>query len=126
MDKHEIVNRWRLILGDFAENSLPLDPENAELDGTLYFLYNREYTDEQGIRNDFPNRGGRGGSMLTVPGWLKKVKKLFPRKTVEIMQKQALDKYNLTQLLTDESVLSQLEPNIGLLKNILTFRNMMP
>lgn len=32
------------------------------------------------------------------------------------MQKQALDKYNLTQLLTDESVLSQLEPNIGLLK----------
>ncbi len=42
------------------------------------------------------------------------------------MQKQALDKYNLTQLLTDESVLSQLEPNIGLLKNILTFRNMMP
>ena len=45
MDKHEIVNRWRLILGDFAENSLPLDPENAELDGTLYFLYNREYTD---------------------------------------------------------------------------------
>ena len=31
MDKHEIVNRWRLILGDFAENSLPLDPENAEL-----------------------------------------------------------------------------------------------
>lgn len=56
MDKHEIVNRWRLIFGDFAENSLPLDPENAELDGTLYFLYNREYTDEQGIRNDFPNR----------------------------------------------------------------------
>ena len=52
MDKHEIVNRWRLILGDFAENSLPLDPENAELDGTLYFLYNREYTDEQGIRNE--------------------------------------------------------------------------
>ena len=49
MDKHEIVNRWRLILGDFAENSLPLDPENAELDGTLYSYttanipMNREY-----------------------------------------------------------------------------------
>mgnify|MGYP000438822060 CR=1 FL=1 len=125
-NKQEIVNRWRLILGDFAESSLPLDPENAELDGALYFLYNREYTDEQGIRNDFPNRGGRGGSVLTVPGWLRRVKKLFPKKTVEIMQKQALDKYNLTQLLTDESVLSQLEPNLGLLKNILTFRNMMP
>ncbi len=75
MDKHEIVNRWRLILGDFAENSLPLDPENAELDGTLYFLYNREYTDEQGIRNDFPNRGGRGGSMLA-----EKSKEAVPQK----------------------------------------------
>ena len=53
MDKHEIVNRWRLILGDFAENSLPLDPENAELDGTLYFLYNREYTDEQGNQGKY-------------------------------------------------------------------------
>ncbi len=126
MEDQQIINRWRLILGDFAEGSLPLNPEDAEVDGALYFLYNREYGGEQGMRQDNPSRGGRGGSMLTVPGWLSRVKKLFPQKTVEIMQKQALDRYNLTQLLTDESVLRQLEPNMNLLKNILTFRNMMP
>jgi hypothetical protein len=126
MDKQQRVNRWRLILGDFAEQSLPLHPSNADLDNVLYFLYNREYGSEQGMREENASKGGRGGSMLTVPGWLKQVKTLFPQKTVEIMQKQALDKYNLTQLLTDESVLKQLEPNLNLLRNILSFRNLMP
>lgn len=125
-DNPQIINRWRLILGDFAEDNLPLDPNDRELDSTLYFLYNREYGSEQGMRDQNPSRGGREGSMLTVPGWLRRVKRLFPQKTVEIMQKQALDKYNLTQLLTDESVLRQLEPNMSLLKNILSFRDMMP
>jgi hypothetical protein len=74
MDNPEIVNRWRLILGDFAENSLPLDPESGELDNTLYFLYNREYTDEQGIRNDFPNRAGRGDR----PGMAEESKETVP------------------------------------------------
>ncbi len=124
-DNQQIVNRWRLILGDFAEDNLPLNPDDRELDGTLQFLYNREYGREQGMRDQSPT-GGRDGSMLTVPGWLRRVKRLFPQKTVEIMQKQALDKYNLTQLLTDESVLRQLEPNMSLLKNILSFRDMMP
>ncbi|NDV57120.1 VWA domain-containing protein [Bacteroides sp. 519] len=125
-DNQQIVNRWRLILGDFAEDNLPLNPEDRELDGALYFLYNREYGSEHGMRDQNPNKGGREGSMLTVPGWLRRVKRLFPKKTVEVMQKQALDKYNLTQLLTDESVLRQLEPNMSLLKNILSFRDMMP
>lgn len=125
-DNHKTVNRWRLILGDFAESQLPLDPQHADMDKALYFLYNREYGSEQGMRDKDKSHAGRGGSMLTVPAWLKQVKKLFPQKTVEIMQKQALDKYNLTQLLTDESVLRQMEPNMNLLKNILSFRNMMP
>ncbi len=126
MEKEQIVNRWRLVLGEFAEENIPIDPSDCGLDETLSFLYNREYGEDQGMREEKPQFGGRGYSMLTVPGWLKRVKTLFPQKTVEIMQKQALDKYNLTQLLTDETVLRQLEPNMDLLKNILSFRNMMP
>lgn len=125
MDEQQIINRWRLILGEFAGENLPLNPEDAEMDAALGFLYNREYGKDQGMRIE-GQRGGRGASTLSVPAWLKQVKRLFPQKTVEIMQKQALDKYNLTQLLTDESVLRQLEPNIGLLKNILAFHHMMP
>lgn len=125
MDNQQIINRWRLVLGEFAEDMIPLNPEDAGMDAALGFLYNREYGKDQGMREE-DRRGGKGPSALSVPTWLKQVKRLFPQKTVEIMQKQALDKYNLTQLLTDESVLRQLEPNLNLLKNILAFRNMMP
>lgn len=41
------------------------------------------------------------------------------------MQKQALEKYKLTEILTDENILKEIEPNIELLKNILTFKDMM-
>ncbi len=125
-DKQQIANRWRLILGEFAEENLPLDEENRETDDALYFLYHREYGEEHGMREEESARGGRDRSRLTVPAWLAKVKRLFPQQTVEILQKQALDKYHLTQLLTDESVLKQLEPNMDLLKNILSFRHLMP
>lgn len=127
MDDQIMCNRWRLILGEFAEESLPLDGESGDLDGALSFLYDREYGEEQGVRRQSGGRrGGRGASVLAVPAWMKRVKRLFPKKTVEIMQKQALDKYHMTELLTDETVLREMEPNMDLLKNILAFRSVMP
>lgn len=116
-----MLNRWRLILGEFAQNKMELSQEGIEIDRTLSFLYSREYTEEQGIRKG----GGREGSNLTVPQWISKVRKLFPQETVEIMQKQAINKYKLTELLTDEKVLKSMQPDMELLKNILTFKGMM-
>lgn len=121
MDAETMCNRWRLILGDFAEDDLPLE-KDQEIDEVLKFLYDREYDLDRGMRR----RGDYGQQRLTVPAWLKRVKRLFPRKTVEIMQKQALDRYHMKELLTDVSVLRAMEPNMDLLKNILTFRSMMP
>lgn len=126
MDDRTMCGRWRLILGDFAEERLPLERGDGELDGALAFLYDREYGSGQGVRQDGSRQGGRGVSMLAVPAWMRRVKKLFPKRTVEIMQKQALDKYQMTELLTDETVLREMEPSLDLLKSILTFRSIMP
>ena len=41
------------------------------------------------------------------------------------MQKQAISKYKLTELLTDEKILKQMQPDMELLKNILAFKRMM-
>ena len=99
------------------------------MDSVLDFLYSREYSEEKGIRKEDSNEtlkmGGRGGSSLTVPQWIGKVRRLFPKETVEIMQKQAISKYNLTELLTDEKILKDMQPDMELLKNILMFKNMM-
>ena len=116
------LNRWRLILGSFS--NLEIDNEYSEIDETLNFLYDREYTQNGGYSLDNFN-SSKEKSALTVPKWISKVKKLFPKETVEIMQKQALEKYKLTEILTDENILKEIEPNIELLKNILTFKDMM-
>lgn len=122
------LNRWRLILGSFS--NLEIDNEYSEIDETLNFLYDREYTQNGGysldnFNNSNSSNSSKEKSALTVPKWISKVKKLFPKETVEIMQKQALEKYKLTEILTDENILKEIEPNIELLKNILTFKDMM-
>lgn len=119
------LNRWRLILGSFS--NLEIDNGYSEIDETLNFLYDREYTQNGGYSLDNFNNSNssKEKSALTVPKWISKVKKLFPKETVEIMQKQALEKYKLTEILTDENILKEIEPNIELLKNILTFKDMM-
>lgn len=128
LNRVETLNRWRLILGESAEEGLsnaedysPDDFKYTEVDEILGYLYNREYGEEQGYRKG----GGRGTSDLTVPKWLHKVRELFPKSTVEILEKQALDRYGLTELLTDKKLLESLEPNMNLLKNIMQFKGRM-
>lgn len=120
----EMLSRWRLILGQFAEEKLPLDGSYAETEDALAFLYDREYSGGRGIRSD--GSGGRGASVFSVPEWLGKVKKLFPKSAAEIMQKDALNKYGIDEMLTNSEILKNLEPDITLLGKLLSFRNIIP
>lgn len=125
-DEQEILNRWRLVLGKYAAGQIPFSSDNInymDMENVLDYLYSREYGDEQEVRRD--RTGGGEGSRLTVPGWLHQIKKLFPRQTVEILERHALEKYNMTELLTDPEVLRRLEPNRELLKTILELKHMM-
>ena len=67
-DDKEMLSRWRLILGQFAENNIPLDGDMEETEDALAFLYDREYSAEgRGMRGDDDRTGGRGASVFTVP-----------------------------------------------------------
>lgn len=125
-DEQEILNRWRLVLGKYASGQISFSEGNLrmmEMEEVLDYLYSREYGEEQEIRED--RKGGSGSSQLTVPHWLMKIKTLFPRNTVEIMERHALEKYQMTELLTDPEVLRKLEPNKELLKTIMQLKHMM-
>ncbi len=122
------LNKWRLILGKYSDNQIGFKEEASSLnymdmDVLLDYLYSREYGEEDGVRRE------RGGSLdpsnLTVPSWITKIREVFPKETVEILEKHALDKYELTELLTDKEVLEKLEPNKELLKNILQMKHLM-
>jgi Mg-chelatase subunit ChlD len=62
---------------------------------------------------------------MTVPTWLHAVRELFPAETAEVIEKHALDRYGMTELITDRKVLEKLEPNLDLLKALLTFRGLL-
>lgn len=119
MDK-DMVNRWRLILGRYSKESLgvQLDTELTEIDNAMDFIYNREYTKEMGVRES-------GERIMHVPEWLTKIRELFPKNVVEVIEKHALEKYNMQELLNDKEVLEKLEPNKTLLKTILQMKDMM-
>ena len=125
MEDREVLNRWRLVLGRFSADQIPLEDGNIrylEMEEVLDYLYSREYGEEQDVRR---TRGGKEGSSLTVPAWMEKMRKLFPKETVEIMERHALEKYKMTELLTDPEVLRKLSPNPELLKTILQLKHLM-
>lgn len=122
------LNKWRLILGKYSDNQIGFKEGASSLnymdmDELLDYLYSREYGEEDGVRRE--RNGSIDPSNLTVPSWITKIREVFPKETVEILEKHALDKYELTELLTDKEVLEKLEPNKELLKNILQMKHLM-
>ncbi len=101
VDHARALARWRLVLGRFAEERVPLqgNASLARMDQMLDYLYGREYA-RRGVRAGSGSPGGgagRGPSTLTVPDWIRE----------------------------DPETLQKLEPNYDLLKTLLTFRGLM-
>ena len=119
--------RWRLVLGKYARDRIDvgMSAEQQRIETALDFLYSREYRG-RGVRDADPSRGPSGASLdpsqLTIPHWLSEVRELFPKETVAVIEKHALDRYGLTELVTDPEILRRLEPSFELLKILLTFR----
>lgn len=123
MSDGAVLNRWRLVLGRDAESELSLSERRLiRMDDALDFLYGREVGKD--VRPE-DRRAGQGESCLTIPDWLREVRELFPQETAEILQRHALDRYQLTELLTDREVLESMEPNVDLLKTVLSLKTIM-
>lgn len=120
------LQRWRLILGKYANDRLQepmggdLDGNNARMDRVLEYLYGREYGG-RGLREE-AGPGSLDPSQITLVTWLNEVRELFPKDTIQLIEKHALDRYGLTELLTDPQTLERMEPNQQLLRTLLTLR----
>jgi Mg-chelatase subunit ChlD len=120
--------RWRLVLGRFAEQELGDSMQGQSMyqrmDRALHYLYGREYAGRN-TRDGDQREGTLDPSMLNVPDWIREVRDLFPQDTVEIIERHALDRYKMTELVTDPEILKKMEPNYDLLKTVLTFKGLM-
>ncbi|GAA3058367.1 VWA domain-containing protein [Actinokineospora globicatena] len=118
----EDMRRWRLILGEPANSCAnPLCDADARQDAALRWLYDHDpELAERGVR-----AGGLGESTLTTVDWLDEVHTLFPRETVERLERDAIERYGITDVLTDPEVLARVEPNAALLRAVLRTKHLM-
>lgn len=115
--------RWRLVLGESAHQSMgSLDPEWQARDRALGYLYDREYGHDRNVR---PGAGSLDSSQLSVPEWINQIHELFPRRTIERIEKDALERYQLDEMVTNPDLLSRAEPNVTLLKAVLRTKHLM-
>jgi Mg-chelatase subunit ChlD len=118
------IDRWRLVLGRYSDRRLMggqgLGGQHGRMDQALEYLYGREYR-QRGVREDVAP-GSLAPSQLTLTTWLSEVRELFPNDTAEVIEKHALDRYGLTELITDPKTLERLQPNQDLLRMLLTLR----
>lgn len=129
MNLRESLNRWRLVLGNDAEQGLGcgLEGVEAQRDRVLGFLYNREYGSRRNVRQQPPadRRGGQEDSQLNVPEWINAVHTLFPRRTIERIEKDALERYQIQELVTNPDLLARAQPSQTLLKAVLHTKHLM-
>ncbi|MBT9582795.1 VWA domain-containing protein [bacterium] len=107
--------RWRLLLGEASQLDLP--GQDVGLDRCLAALY------EPG---DKKRRGGLGGSFPSVARWLGDIRDYFPTSVVQLMQKDAIDKLGLQQLLLEPEFLQAVEPDVHLVSTLLGLSRVMP
>ena len=113
----ETLRRWRLVLGSepAANLDVSLSTEDARMDEALEALYDSGKL-----------RGGLGGSNPKVARWLGDIRRYFPGDVVQVMQKDAIERLDLKQLLLEPEVLAQAEPDVHLVGTLMSLNRVIP
>ena len=131
LSKHdaEALLRWRLALGEEAEKVAPqfglhglagagsgLGVDGArldDLDDALDFVYG-------------DRQAGSGASRPFIPKWLGLLREFFDQEVVAFIQKDAIERKGLTQLLFEPETLPFLDKNIDLVTTLMSARGLIP
>jgi Mg-chelatase subunit ChlD len=126
IDEKERLRRWRLVLGKNAEGMcgdegdaataemVRLQGRDLGMDNVLEALYDSE------------RKAGLGPSSPNVARWLGDIRTYFPTSSVQLMQKDALERLNLTQMLLEPEMLETVEPDVHLVANLLALSRVIP
>ncbi len=114
--EEELLKRWRLILGgDEADGtSVSLSVEERRIDQSLEAVY------------DSDRRGGLGSSAPKVSRWLGEIREFFPQTVVQVIQRDAIKRLNLTTLLTEKEMLETVVPDVHLVATLMSLSQVIP
>lgn len=112
----ELLRRWRLILGGQANDGtgLSLNGADQQMDAALEALYDND------------RKGGLGASSPNVARWLGDIRTFFPSSVVQVMQKDALQRLDLTRMLLEKEMLENIEPDVHLVASLMTLSHVIP
>lgn len=116
----EQLARWRLVLGQAAESkglTVGEDARALQAQSALDFVYDASEGAGKG--------GGSGGSKLTVPTWIDAVSELFPRQAKEVLERELISRRGVSALLDHPKLLEKIEPNVELVKALLTHKDLL-
>ncbi len=121
------TERWRLLLGEASQQ--PLGDCGAAgstvftLDRSLAWLYGRKDAAQEGGALD--RHGGDSASQLSVPEWINQIHELFPKETIERLERDAIERYGIDEIVTNLEVLERAEANPALLEAVMRTKHLM-
>ena len=110
------LRRWRLILGRADEEGVALEAVDLSRDATLDALYGE----------DADRKGGLGRSSPRVARWLGDIRTYFPTSVVQVMQRDAMDRLGLRELLLEPELLGSVQPDVHLVGTLLALNRAIP
>ena len=122
-DPH-LLARWRLILGKSAEEhaiTCDGDADCQRIEDLVGFLFGEGGTPAGGS----DRRGGKESSRLTVPEWVDLVSELFPHQAKEVLERELVQRRGIAELLEQPKLLEKIEPNLDLVKTLLTHKDLL-
>lgn len=119
------LRRWRLVLGAAAEPALGAlgTADDKAIDKALGAVYD---SGSGSGRSRGDRAGGLGGSAPRVARWLGDICTYFPSTVVEVVQRDAVERLNLTQLLLEPELMEAVEPDVHLVGTLLSLNRVIP
>lgn len=126
------AERWRLLLGEVSQQSLGAGLGDGArigaMDRAMAWLYGREEACGDGdgtVADTLDRQGGQGASQLSVPEWINDIHELFPKETIERLERDAIERYGIDEVVTNAEVLERATPNPALLQAVLRTKHLM-
>jgi Mg-chelatase subunit ChlD len=113
------------MLGDASaeELDISLSREEQKMDGALAALYDSA---EQDSADPTRRSGGLGSSAPRVARWLGDIRTYFPTSVVQVMQRDAVERLQLTSMLLEPELLGSIQPDVHLVSSLISLSHVMP
>lgn len=109
----ERLRRWRLVLGGADDGTgIRLSGPDSRVDTALAAVYDAPSGD--GERSRGRRAGGLGRSTPAVTRWLGDIRREFPTDVVHVLQRDAIERLRIRQLLLEPEMLAAVEPDVHL------------